>query len=75
MEKDGTIYTFTHLFVATEHFRERAPYYCAIIEDDADLRFPAFIIGIGEDETVEVGKAVKFDSYDQSGQKQYTLCG
>ena len=73
MEKKGTIYTFTKIFVTTEQFQDKAPYYCAIIEDDDGIRFPAFIKNVDEKEAVEIGKQVRFDSIE-NGQVQYILC-
>ena len=74
MEKSGTIYTFTQIFVAAEQFQDKTPYYCAIIEGDDGIRFPAYIVGAGENETVEIGKRAKFDSLDEHGQAQYIIC-
>jgi uncharacterized OB-fold protein len=69
------VYTYSRIFVAATEFQDRTPYYCAIVEGGDGSRFPAFIIHVGENDVVEVGKEVIFYSYDENGKPQYSLCG
>lgn len=73
MSKKAQIYTYSIINSAAAEFADKVPYVVALLENEADGRFAAFIKGYKPEMQITIGQEVEFAEKDQTGKEVYTF--
>lgn len=67
------IYTYSLLLSASEDFKDRVPYVCAILERSNGERFASLLDGYQDGTTIEIGQRVHCTGRDASGRESFSI--
>ncbi|MFY9175558.1 MAG: OB-fold domain-containing protein [Peptococcia bacterium] len=73
MSKKARIYTYSIINSAAEAFADKVPYVVALLENETEGRFAAFIKGYRPGMEITIGQEVRLAERDQSGQEIYSF--
>ncbi|MCG6144043.1 Zn-ribbon domain-containing OB-fold protein [Leptospira bandrabouensis] len=65
LKENGTIHSFTVVYVGFGHMATRAPYVLAIVQTEENVKLTTVIDGVTDFSTVKIGDKVRFKGTDE----------